>query len=846
MGNTISAMQRSSTNLSTALKSVSKAMRGDENEEQDGQSIDGRSTGKRKQLTKEEEDQLQAQKTVNYVASLLLILQEAPDEIWRLLDLASSYQTTSHDDNHSPSDQTLARSKANLKSARRLSLASSLFILLKTAGQQMQALPDQVKSLFPHPLWNHHTVLGSIETELKSSLTDIIALSSVTLSASQLQPEHKTHPVTQAFQPSLEASYRASVLALVSLIQLDVVPSSDAPTFFLQQRRRVLEAWADEQCKGTTSASQAHRGDASLSSILRSCYEEFTEVSILHDRIFSPDEGGKSTLSNVLDAFADAETAGTSQHNGISSIQSLVPSTSLATVASLPSSEQVIVSLQEDTPLRQALRAAAISLQQTGRAAATIELHFENEYCAPFRELFLRQWTPAVLKAASHSSQVGRARRQIAQAHAASVTLVSRILHGQQNINAIHDQLAALATDIKLLLDEQATLIFSKRVDQWRLDAVTALQDALRAVAARDDETYNMNAFAQLLLPSRSDTQQQFSRKQLDPAMEVRNALQGNHPQSPLYPFLQSVSKGWQDLQSSKERYLKYLNNQEEEKDKSSSSTLQRTWKSKELQSGWESVFAEIRAMLKTAMLSSQVAHGQDHYHQRFERVLLLSDAVRTLCTHQQYTNLMRSCVDDEAIVESLQRGILQARQDALQPWRSYIVDQAEASWIGDTTTTTNLVQALAFIDQKSHETNGFGISAASNSQSVQDLLDMGSFADLVAALVLQVNGKERLPPSQDLDVLAYILRACGKAKSNDLVTSALAIIDQRRPSQLDEAAIAEHLQPYRLFLGQCPAGAIPYKHKDSEAAPPVSTSAVRPLFELAKSPRRLKGVAVR
>lgn len=867
VGNTISAMERSSTSLSRSLHSISAGM------------IRASDTNARTSSlqppdsvlpNKQEQEQAQGQERVKYIASLLLVMHEGPDEVWRLLDLSLQPRPSSSADNErSPSEVILQQAKAALKSARQLSLATSLLVLVKHAGEQMQTLPAGVKSLFSHPLANHTTVVGSIEAELKSSLTDLIAHSSIALAAGDY------FLPANVLQPCLESTFRTNMLASVSLIRLGASSAGDAATFFLDQRRKVLETWVQEQCNqlsANASAARQRNGPSARRDIghtVQTCFQEIVEVSLLGERLFGSGVNGGSLLDAVLKGFTDTEAGSAAAQSASSStelprcLSSLVPCTSIAAVGSLPSKDQVVASLQGETPLRDALMASALSLSGSAQRNSDVV----TEHVKPLTDQLLTQWAPTVLRSSHKTSSVGKARKQFTRSAREYGKLIADVLQSEadlsQSVNAL---VGSLCANLKRLLDERAAQIFSRQINQWRLDAVEALHDAARTLSAEDYSTKEKHSFfTDLLLADASDKHSARSQKgKASIATDLRDALQGHGARSGLKPFLDCISTGWTGLQAAKQKHMRYLHGGGENAT-DALHDLDQSWKEKEQEAGWHALFDEMCGMLKTASIASaSTGPGLHHqkedtdeeqvYQHHFARVLLLSNAVRLLATSASpYLRVIRASYDSQVDrFNELLNTVLLARQEALEPWRAYVLDRAAALWLHQSRTddgtgweqglTTRLIHALTYLNEKSYDVIGLVTGAQSGEEGDRArLLETGSMTDLVASLVMRI---QELPATsthgKDLAALAYLLR-------NSERQDALAALNTPRDTQADDGAVLGSLQPYRLFLGQ--AGlpvAAEQAGQQSNAAATASAADIRPLMALATPTRRIQGVQVR
>ncbi|CAO1626245.1 unnamed protein product [Sympodiomycopsis kandeliae] len=839
VGNTISSMKGSAVHLTEALQSIGNGMRGQSGQasitlEKAGSSSNGQQMQNQSQ---EEEMQIQAHKRVKYVAALLLIMQEAPEEIWRLLETSSHHQTSiaSTSSKHSLEDLFL-QCKANLKSARSLSLAASILYILKHAGKEINLLPQDVRALFPHPLSNHNNTVASIDAELKSNLIRLIADSSVALASNHLEPSCSKGTL----QPCLEATLRTCILSLSSLIQLGHLSMSEAPSFFLQQRRKVLEQWSSSGSFGNSNSGR-------LGSHLQVLYQEVAEVLVLYQQMFCVDGGAVQT---VMSRFVAREThisadsvADNLDDTTESKVKNLCPPSSLAALRSLPSSEHTLCCLADDAGLRKILQDSVQSIQGGINISSDV---LQGSYVGPVHKSITEQWAPRLLERASKNKDIGRAKRDLYRASKQiGKTLSSALSRDSQSLTTAEGCLQTLLDDLQRRLDTHATDNWKQEINEWRSECKMVLLRSLQ----QSKSSMSNDVFHQLLLSCNAaanggadlrlkdsmgkQTAKGSNLQHDDNATTLDKILHGYGPSSSLNEWFKVLESGWTRIQSSKEDYFIYPSY------RGDADNLRATWTEVEGQAGWIGLFDDLRNMLDDAR--SKVIPSAEGSPERYDEVILFSHAVRLLATLPKYITMVNASFKDGRDEYTSKRNqLLQSRKDAIGMWRADVILRAQSLSRRQQQQEIQLVDSLAYLHQQSYSV--LGTDSIPHQQDPDcALLRIGSFVDLVEGFSTQLHENKELLglPEHDLELLRCVLSSASTTPSSKIDE---LLGDKGRP---EGSGVNQSLRTYRLLFG-LKIGETGEKGQSlpsnlSTAAPMEPT----PPFALATNSKRLRGIQV-
>ncbi|CAO1631021.1 unnamed protein product [Parajaminaea phylloscopi] len=352
VGNTIDAMSGSSSQLTTALESVGSGLRrGFVTKGGQGQptSTDASSDERREAAARD----LRTVEQAKHISALLLVLQEGPEEIWRLLDSLREGTSASGSSTQLASGSThpiLETAKNRLRTARKLSTAVSLLEVVAIAGAELEDLAIEGASdnmrgrdLFPHPLATHSATMATLRAELRSHVEHSIGEKSIPLSGSSC-----VDATLGVYKAALEASYRATAISAVSLVILTRFSPSQVGSYFLDRRGGILKRYSSN----STPSQVSYFTDSS-----KELLSEFFQTMLLYTRIFAAQEGGPSSsiisrvLSHTERAWQGEPQPNVMAENAGAPIE-LVPQTPIESISALTSAERILANLSLQSRLR--------------------------------------------------------------------------------------------------------------------------------------------------------------------------------------------------------------------------------------------------------------------------------------------------------------------------------------------------------------------------------------------------------------------------------------------------------------------------------------------------------------
>lgn len=620
VGNTISAMTGSSKQLKSALEEVAQGLR---SSKEVGAEVQGTASEEEDEQARKERE---AREEVRYVAALLLVLQEGPEEIWRILDTVGTFAGGN-------ANQVLPAAKARLRAARQLGTAVSLYEAIRQAGHLLDGMTiqgRQAKDVFPYPLSTLGSTLSSLVGELKSALEDLLRRTSVIV---PLTMQQAPLPMTRA---ALEASYRTSATCLASLAALRGSSPAEAAGLMLEIERQVLD----------TNLQAIVTAGANATDVMNFLLASTTETSYVYTRAF--------TAAGAASDDSDAPSSDRSS--------SLKPVKLMTSLEALPSSERIIATLSATRAYQEWPSRLDVLPTESERAGMLSKLS---------------EWRHSIqqdLGAASSSSKntleslktvksTAQARYSLLSQSRRLLKLVSGSQGALESVEAIRDEWTAT-------LRSRAEILWQRDVQQWKEAVVGRLRSSLSAVSLHHGGEPESGVLDELfeaeLAPASERHGNQRNRKHLagahhEPAApsskQLQRLLEGRYPSVQLVLDVE-LRKGWQKLTRSQARYFAELARAEDDDDDAATVSERNRWQAIAQSQGWTPLVEAMHSMFEE--------HATDE-----AQVLLLARIVRSLFAAPQSKTL--SQVFDERQKDSL----LAQRSRALQSWRQRVAQEA-------------------------------------------------------------------------------------------------------------------------------------------------------------------------
>lgn len=802
VGNTITAMKGSSDHLSDALSNVGRGMKAGQ-----GQQGSDRSGIQQEDSEEAKRDRSDQQRT-KHIASLLLIIQEGPEEIWRILD--SVTQSAEHlrpVADPSANSHILSRAKSNLRAARKLASATALFEAVRLAGQELNSI-DDARRLFSHHLQQHASTLNALRQELKSSLeASLVASSGSTSFSSSASTSHERLKMgTQ--RVALEGAARGTTITLLSLVVIGAIPLDEVVSHLLEVRRKQIEDWLQSQVSDSTSRR--------LFSVF---LEEIAEASILVHRVF-----GEGSPASNFHALLQHDSSAQSREGTSSSQQSsLQPVTAVVSLQALPSSSRICDSLSSDSlVLTQSWTTAVFSKANE----ENVSQHLQDWSASLLRQL-QSQHSKEALDSLKSTRMVGRARWQLQKAAGRAHKLVAALQKRQDLSTASSQALAELFQDsimptIDDLLRQRAAEVWIESIKGWSQEVIKLIDEQLSLIDASGAGGYSERSlFGDLSSPIAA---QRSARRPLasdQTVFALQSLLDGCA--GSLASVLDPLSRGWKILQAAKADYFDYVETEE-----SPAVDQERlAWLAEEGRTGWQAVTMALTSALSKESSSEQQRHGH-------EKILFLCQLIDRILTLPRYTSLLRSSyTQSKNDYDQLLGQLSQSRDKALQSWIDSVVAQAGALWFesrsdiaeeqkADGTTrpaSAQLIRALWTLNEAANRiatTSSTSTQVGSMSHLLQTMLSWS------AAQLVEEDGnadKERL--LGDLDVLEALVhyqskdpsqeqkKANGSQSAPEQILTRLRAALSSASNKQDkgqseyEALLSRALSPYALLLGQ-------------------------------------------
>ncbi|CAO1620101.1 unnamed protein product [Jaminaea pallidilutea] len=619
VGNTISAMTGSSEQLKSALEEVAQGLR---SSKEVGAEVQGTASEEEDEQARKERE---AREEVRYVAALLLVLQEGPEEIWRILDTVGTFA-------EGDANQVLPAAKGRLRAARQLGTAVSLYEAIRQAGYLLDGMTiqgRQAKDIFPYPLSTLGSTLSSLVGELKSALEDLLRRTSVIV---PLTMQQASLPMTRA---ALEASYRTSATCLASLAALRGSSPAEAAGLMLEIERQVLD----------TNVQAIVAAGATATDLMNFLLASITETAYVYTRAFT-----------AAGAASDDPDAPSSERSSSLKMVKLMTS-----IEALPSSERIVATLSATQAFQEWPSRLDVLPTESERADMLSKLS---------------DWRHSIqqdLGATSSSSQstmeplktvkaTAQARYSLLSQSRRLLKLVSGSQGALGSVEAIRDEWTAT-------LRSRAEMLWQRDVQQWKEAVVGRLRSSLSAVSLHHGGEPESGMLDELfeaeLAPASERHGNQRNRKHLAGAhhepeapssKQLQRLLEGRYPSVQLVLDIE-LRKGWQKLSRSQARYFAEWVRGEDDDDKATVSERDR-WNAIAQSQGWTPLVEAVHSMFEE--------HATDE-----AQVLLLARIVRNLFASPQ--NKALSQVFDERQKDSL----LAQRSKALQSWRQRVAQEA-------------------------------------------------------------------------------------------------------------------------------------------------------------------------
>lgn len=823
VGNTISAMTGSSKQLTSALEEVAQGLRFSK---EVGAEVQGTASEEEDEEARKERE---AREEVRYVAALLLVLQEGPEEIWRILDTVGTFAGGN-------ANQVLPAAKARLRAARQLGTAVSLYEAIRQAGHLLDGMTiqgRQAKDVFPYPLSTLGSTLSSLVGELKSALEDLLRRTSVIV---PLTMQQASLPMTRA---ALEASYRTSATCLASLAALRGSSPAEAAGLMLEIERQVLD----------TNVQAIVTAGANATDVMNFLLASTTETSYVYTRAF--------TAAGAASDDSDAPSSDRSS--------SLKPVKLMTSLEALPSSERIVATLSATTAYQEWPSTLDVLPTESERAGMLSKL---SKW---------RHWIQQDLGAASSSSKntleslktvksTAHARYSLLSQSRRLLKLVSGSQGALESVEAIRDEWTAT-------LRSRAEMLWQRDVQQWKEAVVGRLRSSLSAVSlhhgAEPESGVLDELFEAELAPASERHGNQRNRKHLagahhEPAApsskQLQRLLEGRFPSVQLVLDVE-LRKGWQKLTRSQARYFAEWVRGEDDDDKATVSERDR-WNAIAQSQGWTPLVEALHSMFEE--------HATDE-----AQVLMLARIVRNLFASPQ--NKALSQVFDERQKDSL----LAQRSKALQSWRQRVAREAAgrmlpASVDNDQThagqVSASLVRAVHSLMEASDQVVPLICSPADHSFCAVDSattaspFEIGSLNDLAVAtgesLLHLLQQREQsaadasLPATLHTDIAALSQIALDNVEeSSQRFTGVQDIFSalQKKVAQMsgekppatspESVDIASALAPLALLLGQ--GRYLQARRQDEPPSSSTQQSAPSLLKLAGQGGTRLRGVQV-
>lgn len=611
VGNTITAMTGSSTQLTLALGNVSTGLRqGLVHDDAKGPGVDAANANAQEQDAEDVLRRREIEDQVKHAAGLLLILQEGPEEIWRMLDSirTSAKPSRPEGSNSATSSPLLVALKTGLRTARRLSGAVALYQAVELAGIELSDMkikshgaPHNLtgRDLFPHPLSSHTSILGSLKAELKSSIEHNIATSSVSM-LSKGPLSAVSRPVLKA---CFEAAYRIVTISMHSLVLLGCIDRTEASTVFLNGRRARLESWVKQQ-----STSPKHHEAAA--NVLEALQSELVETILLYTRIFVPKQ---KTSRSLFEDILTSQTPESQredvdqprQHGQHQVFASLVGSTPLTSLNALGSSERILSMLSSQSSLY------GWNSPADPAAVATTTL-------APGQRLV--DWVDSIRAALLTPSQgsrvladdlpdirsaslaLQRVTRFSKQCHKFLESILEANEFADSNIVEIAD---TVSNDLLVTIRRRAGSLWQQEVVQWRVNVVKELKAVLVEITtsqSRDSEEGGQDLYNEVFAANRagSVSDRRGLLHQGSSALSSRRQLQDilDGQNTPGAKVLSRMRKDWKLLQSSRTRYFSSWNADANLKSSSAADEDLRQWTETAESLGWSDLLKSFEGLL--------------------------------------------------------------------------------------------------------------------------------------------------------------------------------------------------------------------------------------------------------
>lgn len=833
IGNTITAMAGSSEQLTRALSDVSRGMKNGLNPKKDEFGCPSRSAGS-KELKDPAGHEQEPDARIRHVAALLLIVQEGPEEIWRILDSLTAPVKGKEKNETARTDRAatiLTPAKERLRTARKLATAVSLLEAVSLAGSELKQIDvsddsshSKASDLFPHLLDSHTGTVASLSAEIKLRLETNISQSSVSLASAASLYQAPFGALRAAF----EASFRTNLISMLSLILLSCGYQRDLSAVFFQSRQERLFAHLEQQ-----KIREASDYCNSLLTII----SEIFDLALSYSRIFTSSQGkeGSSAICKaVINMQRDTDSTAVQASHQTAQTQ-WQAHTPLAAIVVLASADRIISDLSPQSSIRRWR-----PFSRGGGPGGS------NDDQKAALQIFMTGTLDSIDKSSNwlrrgevlgSVTEAGNIRRKVARFFKVLRKILASV--DIQSVTEVVDgTLATLEEKINHLLRAQIFAMRRREIERWRQSVIKHLHESLASTAAKQlhaksaqlttetiEDVFRMNSrsprsSAQISLTS--------SRKALQRMIDGRTSTI-QRPLSRLY-------RGWKALSRDQQSYFASLQIYDLETSRTLETELQE----------WALVAAEGWSNL----LQSVVDEFDQYSHQDTE-TLALCAFVRAFFTLPKISSLgqeisnavpakSKTLTWEERKVEVVKR-----RAKALSKWKATSVGQAAALFLGMThsplsdearfalqrahvhegrrtegsvTASTYLIRSLCLLQEASDEVIppltspskticelGAGDQASTSGHEI------GSMGDLLIAfrseimILLQRDAfrRDHFALSQDLHILQHLTRkVTGQAAAGEgfaIMQSLLSVPEV----EAGTVNLQETLSPYALWLGQ-------------------------------------------
>lgn len=703
VGNTISSMRGSSINLSSALTSVGDGLRKGLQAHQDRGHDD----------QQEEEDEVrklqrQEQERVRYVAALLLILQEAPEEIWRILDTAASShhrQSEAAPSDSAPLEQrVLSHSKLTLRTVRRLALAISLFDAVRITSWELNDMPENVKALFTYPISQLTPTLNTVRTELRGSIETALSNSSFTLSSYSLDPTTAGQGASKLLKasvsvPAWEAAFRSSIISLMSLTLLSTLQASKAASHFLELKKARLQQWLRQMVQENADAG------VNCQAVHAIFLREIAEVCAIHSRIFAKDDGSQAPLFYRLLSYAmsnrdgDKGTEGQSPSTPLNTLSTVEP---ISAVMSLPSGERISAAVPSTSTLR--TWKPYCELPEAGAMTADAGL---TERIEEMLQLWSSEWSQPCLDQLKTTPSVAKLRKELAKVQRHLDSTATKFFSGpstsadaadgaSSGLLAYRKTMATVYAHLQTGLKARGQQLWTKNVVEWRESALEQLEALLAPVGSSGHSLSVHRAlfledFATSTATSRSASRAGPKTNAVrNPATMLSALLEGRRTEDSI--FFNDLLSAFVKLQKARRKYFEYMRgNAADGLDDANAESS--AWQRLECEEGWQRLAAGVQAAVRRSVEDMQAAEpatigaseGSRFESRDYMRVLALTRILRSILKTPSCRKLIRrSFEDDPAGQSALVRELRETRQNALLALTSRVVAEAGRLWLGE------------------------------------------------------------------------------------------------------------------------------------------------------------------